>query len=100
MQCHKNQKIPLVVFRFEVKRVRLIEINLIVSTSRYNMSSRYDVTRRRIEDESSRDRKSVSDKKSKYNDSRGTESIAATGSYNERIHYGRRHSTQCYLLKG
>ncbi|XP_020703922.2 uncharacterized protein LOC110115127 [Dendrobium catenatum] len=81
----RHPLVPLRIHEFSklVKRARLIENDLAA------LESRYEVTKR-SRDESSRERDR--DKKSKYSESRGSASVASSGSYNECIHYGRRHA--------
>lgn len=77
--------IPLKIYAFSelVERVRLIKIYLVVSTSRDDY-----VSERRARDDSSKDRESVNDKRSRSGDSR-RELIAPTSSYIDCIHCGR-----------
>ncbi|KAH0451058.1 hypothetical protein IEQ34_021750 [Dendrobium chrysotoxum] len=74
-----------------VEQVRLIEINLEVLAFMYDVGSKYNVSRNKTINESSRDRDNVSDKKSRYSNSRESGSKACIDSYryNEYIHYGR-----------
>ncbi|KAH0455038.1 hypothetical protein IEQ34_016962 [Dendrobium chrysotoxum] len=63
-------------FSMLIERVRIIEIDLITPTCRYEVSSRYDVSRK-SKDEISWDKIRDSDKKSHYSDSRGSGLIAS-----------------------
>lgn len=80
--------VPLWIHEFFelVEQARLIEINLVASTSRYEVGSRYYVSKKRSRDEPSRERDN--NKKNRYSDLRGSASITFTGSYSECIHCG------------
>ncbi|KAH0458173.1 hypothetical protein IEQ34_013488 [Dendrobium chrysotoxum] len=77
-----------------VEQISLIEIDLTSPTSRYEMGSRYeigsryDVNTSRRRDKTSRDRDKDSDKKSYYNDLRGSRLIVSTIGYGKCIHFG------------